>query len=105
MASAAAAQRAEELRRLINHHNYKYYVEAQPEISDREFDRLVKELEKLEEQHPELITPDSPTQRVGGQPIAGFKTVRHSEPMLSIDNTYNPGELREFDGRVRRLLG
>jgi DNA ligase (NAD+) len=100
----ASAQRAEELRRLIHHHNYKYYVEARPEISDREYDRLVKELEKLEETHPELITPDSPTQRVGGQPIEGFVTVEHRQPMLSIDNTYNALELREFDRRVRKLL-
>jgi DNA ligase (NAD+) len=96
--------RVKELRRLINHHNYQYYVEAKPEISDREYDRLVKELEKLEEAHPELMTPDSPTQRVGGQPIEGFVTVKHREPMLSIDNTYNADELREFDRRVRKLL-
>src|SRR5437868_11005927 len=98
------AQRAEELRGLINHHNYKYYVEAQPEISDREYDRLVKELEKIEEAHPELITPDSPTRRVGGQPIEGFVTVKHRQAMRSIDNTYNAEELREFDRRVRKLL-
>jgi DNA ligase (NAD+) len=100
----SSAQRAEELRRLIHHHNYKYYVEARPEISDREYDRLVKELEKLEETHPDLITPDSPTRRVGGQPIGGFVTVEHRQPMLSIDNTYNALELREFDRRVRKLL-
>ncbi|HXG11919.1 MAG TPA: NAD-dependent DNA ligase LigA [Gemmataceae bacterium] len=99
------AQRAEELRRLINYHNYKYYVEAKPEISDREYDRLYDELKKLEEAHPELITPDSPTQRVGGQPIEGFATVRHRLPMLSIDNTYSADDLREFDRRVRKLLG
>ncbi len=98
------AQRAAELRRLINHHNCLYYVEARPEISDREYDRLLEELKQLEAAHPELITPDSPTQRVGGQPIAGFATVRHPEPMLSIDNTYNADELREFDRRVRKLL-
>jgi DNA ligase (NAD+) len=98
------AQRVEELRRLINYHNYKYYVDAQPEISDLEYDQLVKELEKLEEAHPELITPDSPTRRVGGQPIEGFVTVKHRQPMLSIDNTYNALELREFDRRIRKLL-
>jgi len=87
----------DELRRTIDHHNYKYYVEALPEISDREFDKLLEELKKLEQAHPDLITPDSPTQRVGGQPIPGFKTVKHREPMLSIENTYNPAELREFD--------
>jgi DNA ligase (NAD+) len=100
----SAAQRAEELRRLILHHNHLYYVEARPEISDREYDRLVKELEEIEKAQPELITPDSPTQRVGGQPIAGFVTVRHGRPMLSIDNTYNADELRDFDRRVRKLL-
>jgi DNA ligase (NAD+) len=99
------AQRIDELRRQIEHHNYKYYIDAAPEISDREFDRLIEELQKLEEAHPELITPDSPTQRVGGQPISGFKSVKHLVPMLSIDNTYNADELREFDRRVRKALG
>src|ERR1700730_17555272 len=98
-------QRALELRRLLEHHNRLYYVEAQPEISDREYDALLEELKQLETDHPELATPDSPTQRVGGQPIEGFRTVRHREPMLSIDNTYNPQELREFDRRVKKLLG
>src|SRR6516225_2083269 len=100
----SAAERAETLRRLIDHHNYKYYVEAKPEISDREFDRLLEELKKLEAEHPELATPDSPTRRVGGQPVEGFRTVRHRVPMLSIDNTYNATELREFDARIRKLL-
>lgn len=98
------AQRAAELRRQINHHNYKYYVEANPEISDREFDRLLDELKALEAKHPDLVTADSPTQRVGGEPIDGFETVLHRLPMLSIDNTYNENELREFDRRVRKLL-
>jgi DNA ligase (NAD+) len=101
---STTAQRAEELRHLINYHNYKYYVEAQPEISDKDFDKLLAELKKIEDHHPELVTPDSPTQRVGGQPIEGFETVVHREPMLSIDNTYNPDELREFDKRIRKLL-
>jgi DNA ligase (NAD+) len=79
-------------------------VEAQPEISDREYDRLVKELEKIEEAHPELVTADTPTRRVGGQPIEGFVTVKHRQAMLSIDNTYNALELREFDRRIRKLL-
>jgi DNA ligase (NAD+) len=99
------AQRLEDLRRQINYYNYKYYVEAKSEISDREFDRLLEELKQLEARHPELVTPDSPTQRVGGQPVDGFRTVRHRVPMLSIDNTYNAGELREFDKRVRKGLG
>jgi DNA ligase (NAD+) len=100
----AIAKRAEELRRLVNHHNYLYYVEAKPEISDRDFDKLLTELKQIETDHPELVTADSPTQRVGGQPIEGFVTVTHREPMLSIDNTYNADELREFDRRVRKLL-
>lgn len=98
------AQRAAELRQLINHHNYQYYVLAKPEISDREFDRLLEELKQLEAAHPELQTPDSPTLRVGGQPIEGFATVTHRVPMLSIDNTYNEAELREFDKRLRKAL-
>jgi DNA ligase (NAD+) len=97
--------RAAELRRLLDYHNYKYYVEAQPEISDREFDRLLDELKEIEAKHPELATSDSPTQRVGGQPIEGFRTVRHREPMLSIDNTYSAEELHEFDRRVRKSVG
>jgi DNA ligase (NAD+) len=101
---SSIAHRAQELRRLIDHHNYKYYVEDKPEISDREFDKLLEELKRIEEAHPELITPDSPTQRVGGEPIEGFRTVTHRQPMLSIDNTYNAAELREFDRRVRKPL-
>ena len=96
--------RIEELRREIRRHDRLYYVDAHPEISDREYDRLYTELKSLEDAHPELLTPDSPTQRVGGEPIEGFKTVRHREPMLSIDNTYSAEELREFDRRVRKLL-
>jgi DNA ligase (NAD+) len=99
------AQRAGELRRLIDHHNHRYYVEDKPEISDKEFDRLLKELEDLEAAHPELVTPDSPTRRVGGQPIAAFQTVTHRIPMLSIGKAFSAGELREFDGRVRKALG
>lgn len=102
--SAAVAKRAEELRRLINHHNHLYYVEAQPEISDRDFDRLLDELKQIEAKNPELLTPDSPTQRVGGAPIKGLKTVKHRVPMLSIDNSYNPQDLKDWDGRVRKAL-
>jgi DNA ligase (NAD+) len=101
---ASLQQRIDELRRLIEHHNYLYYVEAKTEISDREFDKLLEELKDIETKHPELITPDSPTQRVGGQPIERFKSVRHRQPMLSIDNTYSADELREFDRRVRKLV-
>ncbi len=99
------AQRAAELRRLIQHHNYLYYVEAKPEISDLEFDKLLRELEELEKAHPELITPDSPTQQVGGEPIDSFRTVTHRVPMLSIDKATSAAELRDFDNRVRKALG
>ena len=102
--AVSPAKRAEELRRLLNHHNYKYYVEAKPEISDLEFDRQLRELESLEAAHPELVTPDSPTQRPGGQPIDGFQTVTHRVPMLSIDKCNSPDDLRDFDNRVRKLL-
>jgi DNA ligase (NAD+) len=98
-------ERVEYLRNEINKHNRKYYIEDAPEISDRDFDKLLDELKQLEVEHPELLTPDSPTQRVGGQPIEEFKSVRHREPMLSIDNTYKPEELREFDRRIKKLLG
>lgn len=92
------------LREQIRQHDHRYYVLAEPTVSDREYDRLFAELQQLETEHPELITPDSPTQRVGGQPLAGFQQVSHSVAMLSIDNTYNEAELREFDARVARGL-
>ncbi|HEY7424150.1 MAG TPA: NAD-dependent DNA ligase LigA [Gemmataceae bacterium] len=98
-------KRAAELRRLIDHHNYRYYVEDKPEISDKEFDRLLKELEDLEAAHPELASPDSPTQRVGGQPLDAFPKVIHRIPMLSIGKAFDADELRAFDGRVRKALG
>jgi DNA ligase (NAD+) len=94
----------EALRRKIERHNYKYYVEDNPEISDLEFDLLMKQLQEIESQHPELVTPESPTQRIGGRPIEGFRQVAHRVPMLSIENTYNEEEVREFDARIRRLL-
>ena len=99
------AKRARELREEINRHNHLYYVEAAPIVSDQEYDRLLAELAQIERDHPELITPDSPTQRVGGQPIEGFQTVEHTVPMMSIDNTYSEAELRAFDDRVKRGLG
>ena len=102
---ANLAHRAAELRRLLDHHNYLYYVEDRPEISDKEFDLLLKELEQIEADHPELATPDSPTRRVGGQPIDAFKSVTHRLPMLSIGKAFSADELREFDGRVRKTLG
>jgi len=98
------AERIEKLREEIRRHDHLYYVEARPEISDRRYDRLLADLRALEAGHPELVTPDSPTQRVGGEPIEGFATVTHASPMLSIDNTYSEADLREFDARVRRAL-
>ena len=94
----------EKLREEINHHNHLYYVEAKPVISDTDYDFLLKELEALEKQFPEFLTPDSPTQRVGGEPLEGFESVRHLVPMLSIANTYSPEELKEFDNRIKRIL-
>jgi DNA ligase (NAD+) len=97
-------QRAESLRDAIRRHEHLYYVEDRPEVTDAEFDRLVRELKELEDQHPEILTADSPTQRVGGKPREGFVKLRHSSPMLSLDNALNEGELRDFDRRVRDLL-
>src|SRR3954447_25959430 len=102
--ATAAPDRIDELREQINHHNHLYYAEAAPVISDTEFDFLLKELQALEALHPERITPDSPTQRVGAEAIAVNKVVKHREPMLSIDNAYDVAELREFDTRLRKLL-
>ena len=103
-ARAAQEKRAAELRRLIDHHNYLYYVVDAPEIPDAEYDRLLRELQQLEADHPELITPDSPTQRVGHAPAAGFAEVQHLEPMLSLDNAFSEEELETFDRRVRERL-
>ncbi|UCH35979.1 MAG: NAD-dependent DNA ligase LigA [Armatimonadota bacterium] len=98
------AARAQELRREINHHNYRYYVLDQPEISDAGFDRLMRELERIEAAHPELITPDSPTQRVGAAPAEELGTVEHRTPMLSLGNAFGTDELVAFDRRVKRML-
>ncbi len=95
---------AEKLREQIRYHDRKYYVEAAPEISDREYDRLIDDLKQLEAMHPELITADSPTQRVGDAPVEYLNQVEHRVPMLSIDNTYNIAELRSFGQRVAKLL-
>lgn len=98
-------QRIEELREDLRRHEYLYYVLNQPEISDDEFDRRMRELEHLESEHPEYRSPDSPTQRVGGQPTGEFPSVRHPVPMLSLSNVYNEDEFGEFDRRVREGLG
>lgn len=100
----SAADRARELREFLDEQNYRYYVLADPVISDREYDRLLDELAALEEAHPELRTPDSPTNRVGSDLTEGFPTVRHARPMLSLANTYDADEAREFDRRVRERL-
>src|SRR5665213_4248037 len=96
---------ADELRAAIRHHEHQYYVLDQPEISDAEYDGLMRRLQAIEEANPGLVTPDSPTRRVGGKPREGFQKVRHSSPMLSLDNALDESELRAFDARVRDLLG
>ncbi len=103
--SAKVQKQIEKLRDELRRHSYLYYVEARPEIPDREFDKLLKQLEELEQQHPEFDTPDSPSHKVGGEPIAGFKTVEHRQPMLSIDNVYDVDAVRDFDTRLKKLLG
>ena len=102
--SASAPAEIAKLREQIRSHDYKYYIEAAPEISDREYDRLVDRLKELEAKHPELITPDSPTQRIGDQPVPELPQAEHRVPMLSIDNTYSIAELREFGARVAKRL-
>jgi DNA ligase (NAD+) len=99
------ADRIAARRQVIRDHEERYYVLADPQISDAEFDRLMSELRELERAHPELVTPDSPTQRVGGRPADGFATVEHATPMLSLDNAYSDDELSAFHDRVRRVLG
>ena len=100
----SAQQRIDQLRQTIRRHDRLYYIDNAPEITDQQYDELFAQLKALEAQHPELITPDSPTQRVAGAPIDGFTTVTHDQPMLSMDNTYSPDELRAFDQRVRKTL-
>ncbi len=101
----SAQQRVAELRDELNRHNHAYYIEAQPTVSDRDFDRLLVELQQLEAAHPDLQSPDSPTQRVGGAPIEGFAKVAHRVPMLSIENSYDSDDLRKFDADVRKAAG
>ncbi len=100
-----AAARIAELRLQIRHHEERYYILSDPEIADAEFDALMRELAALEAAHPGLVTPDSPTQRVGGRATDGFASCEHAQPMLSLDNAYSEEELRAFDERVRRALG
>jgi DNA ligase (NAD+) len=105
MDEQSVARRIEELRRQINYHNYRYYVLDSPVISDAEYDRLMQELIALEEAHPELVTPDSPTQRVGAPPLKEFASYTHRQPMLSLSNAFSDEELLAFDQRIKRMLG
>ena len=102
---ATVNKQIEKLREELRRHEYLYFVQDEPEISDIKFDRMMSELKKLEAEHPDLVMPDSPTQRVGGTPRKGFETYRHSPPMMSLDNTYSTEELEDFDRRVREISG
>ena len=93
-----------QLREQINNHNYRYYILDDPEVSDAEYDRLMQELQALENQHPELIIPDSPTQRVGAKPLDAFETIVHTIPMLSLDNGFDDSEIREFEDRLKNCF-
>src|SRR6266850_4249907 len=104
MTRAEALQRISELREQIHHHDYLYYTEARPEISDAEYDALMRELRELEAAFPDLVTPDSPTQRVAGQSVDAFRPVAHRAAMLSLDNATSPDDLREFEARLGRTL-
>ncbi len=105
MTQKDVANQIEELRHIIRRHDHLYYVLNKPKISDREYDALYRKLKDLEEAHPEFITPDSPTMRVGGEPVKGFPVVKHIAPMLSLDNTYSADEIKDFDKRVKKHLG
>jgi DNA ligase (NAD+) len=105
LSKSAAKELAGKLRKQIRRHEYLYHVADTPEVSDAEFDRLVERLKKIEAEYPELVTPDSPTQRVGGAPREGFQTVRHTRPMMSLDNAFSFGAVTEFDRRVHELSG
>ena len=103
--ACAVKNEIEHLREKLRHHEYRYYVVDDPEISDAAYDRLMEKLKELETAHPELITPDSPTVRVGGAPRDGFQTVQHARPMLSLDNAFSYEALGDFDRRVRESIG
>jgi DNA ligase (NAD+) len=105
MVAETIKKNVERLREEIEYHNYRYYVLDQPEISDAQYDRLLRELERIEEQYPELRSPNSPTQRVGAPPLQEFEIVRHSIPMLSLANAFDENEARDFDKRVKKFLG
>src|SRR5271169_5244404 len=105
MSSSALQKKIDALREKIRHHEYLYYVLDKPELTDAEFDKLMNELKRIEAEHPEFVTPDSPTQRVGGKPREGFTKAKHSSPMLSLDNAYSEEELRDWERRVHELSG
>src|SRR5207237_1438124 len=105
MERAEAKKLVLELRDKILQHDYRYYVLAQPEISDQEYDKMYRQLVDLEKHFPDLVSPESPTQRVGGQLVGGFQTVKHRVSMLSLDNTFNENEVLEWDDRLQKLLG
>ena len=105
MSKTKVQKRIEELGAELREHGYRYYVEDQPTVTDAEYDRLFRELEALEKEHPEFVLADSPTQRVGGAPKEGFVAVEHRFPMLSLSNVFDAEELRDFDGRIKRHLG
>jgi DNA ligase (NAD+) len=105
MLTEALKKKVEKLREEIEYHNYRYYVLDQPEVSDAQYDRMMREIEKLEEQYPELRSPNSPTQRVGAPPLEAFEIVRHTLPMLSLANAFDENEARDFDKRVKKFLG
>ena len=104
MVDISVSQRVAELRKEINHHNHRYYVLDDPVISDAQYDSLMQELHRLEEEHPELVVPDSPTQRVGASPAEGFSQVQHRRPMLSLANAFNFEELQSWYRRTKSLL-
>ncbi len=98
-------RKTEQLRAKINHHNYRYYVLDSPEISDAEYDELMQELKRLEEQYPQFLTPDSPTQRVGAAPVEAFGVVEHPRPLLSLGNAFSKDELLAWYTRTSKLVG
>lgn len=100
----AVVERASSLRQQINHHNHQYHTLDQPEVSDAEFDRLFRDLKALEREHPELVSEDSPTQRIGSAPLPAFSQVQHELPMLSLDNAFGKDDMWDFDRRVKSRL-
>ena len=104
-ATASVKREVQELREKLRYHEYRYHVLDDPEISDATYDKLLAKLREMETAHPELVTPDSPTARVGAPPRAGFQTVKHARPMLSLDNAFSFDALRDFDRRVREGVG